>query len=833
MIYSSRSLILIVLLLAIFQLQAQQNENRMINKDGDTIYIQAVPKLDINVKLEESNTKLKVSSSALVTNPDIKSLDSLLPAASLYIAKHKEIIYQNKELNIRGIDDYIREWLGYEKQLTKWQTLTTELIADIDKNLFGVKVTINTWEATKQISKETELPEELVDKIKEVIKYSKDIETKLKNKQDSLYVKQNILIEYKITIDEVLDYLNKNKESLQSDYFIRDSYYLWSTKDSTIIIKNARLQISKAVNQNIRSTKLFFETYSNVAYIHLIFTILILLLFYWANKEFRKTEQEPSDKIMQDTSYFLSHYLASGLIIALVASIFFYSNIPAAVREFVQLLLLIPAIFLIQGIYDKKFYPLIYTLVFLFIIDEIQVLLDSKSLIARILLIVSNIIILWILIQIHQKKNSIKDIFSLRWSRFIFRLANVLFIVTIFSIIFNLLGYVNLSLVLTNTTISLLLTSVVLIILLKVMLSLFIGLFSTRQFQVLNIVKNSSKVLIHKTKTVLIYFAIYLWIRTLLISLGLKDQIESWLVGLMDVEWKVGSGDISLGGIIGFSIAVILTVYLTKFIRYVLEDEIFPRVRLPRGVPGAISMLVRYVIVAFGIFVALSAAGLDLSKFGLIAGALGVGIGFGLQGVVYNFIAGLILAFERPIQKGDTIEIGTLMGDVLNIGVRASTIRTYDGSDVFVPNGNLISNELINWTLADRRKRREVKVGVAYGTDPREVMELLKKVAGSHPDVLPNPKPWPLFVGFGDSSLQFRVLFWASFDSGMTIASEVAMMIYDALIEKGIQIPFPQTDLHVKSFDPTVQKTIMPFVSDQKKEANVSDKKNIAGDAEL
>ncbi|MCD4682563.1 MAG: mechanosensitive ion channel [Bacteroidales bacterium] len=194
-----------------------------------------------------------------------------------------------------------------------------------------------------------------------------------------------------------------------------------------------------------------------------------------------------------------------------------------------------------------------------------------------------------------------------------------------------------------------------------------------------------------------------------------------------------------------------------------------------------------------------------------------MGIGFGLQGVVYNFIAGLILTFERPIQKGDTIELGTLFGNVINIGVRASTIRTYDGSEVIVPNGNLISNELINWTLSDRRRRKDVKVHVAYGNDPHEILKLLFDTVKANENVLPNPKPWPIFEGFGDSSLDFRIMFWVEFDRGMTIQSEVAMNIYDAFAEAGIQIPFPQTDLHVKSFDPTDQKTVFPLSKKQVK----------------
>jgi small-conductance mechanosensitive channel len=195
---------------------------------------------------------------------------------------------------------------------------------------------------------------------------------------------------------------------------------------------------------------------------------------------------------------------------------------------------------------------------------------------------------------------------------------------------------------------------------------------------------------------------------------------------------------------------------------------------------------------------ALSAAGIDLGKFGLIAGALGIGIGFGLQNIVSNFISGLILIYERPVQSGDTVEVENLMGQVKRIGIRSSSVRTYDGAEVVVPNSNLVSNQLINWTLSDNRKRIEVKVGVAYGSDPNVVMKLLKEVAKSHEKVLSDPEPLPLFEGFGDSSLNFRLLFWVFFEDGFVTKSDVSIGIYNILDENNITIPFPQLDLHVK-----------------------------------
>ena len=285
---------------------------------------------------------------------------------------------------------------------------------------------------------------------------------------------------------------------------------------------------------------------------------------------------------------------------------------------------------------------------------------------------------------------------------------------------------------------------------------------------------------------------------------------------------------ISFEGIITFFLVLIVTFTLSKIITVILEEEVFPRVKLPRGVPGAITKVASYMIIAYGIYVSLNSAGVDFKQFGLLAGALGVGIGFGLQNIVANFISGLILSFERPIQAGDTIEVGTLMGEVKNIGVRASTVKTFDGAEVIVPNSNLISNDVINWTLSDRKRRRVVKVGTAYGTNPHEVLELIYRVANEHPSVLKNPKPWATFDGFGESSLLFTVRFWATFDSGLTIQSDVAMNIYDALNEAGIHIPFPQQDLHIKSFDPTVQTTIYPWTKKEEDNDITSKKKKTA-----
>jgi small-conductance mechanosensitive channel len=252
------------------------------------------------------------------------------------------------------------------------------------------------------------------------------------------------------------------------------------------------------------------------------------------------------------------------------------------------------------------------------------------------------------------------------------------------------------------------------------------------------------------------------------------------------------------GKILFFLLTLYLTYNLATFIKRIFEREILAKHKLKRGLAASISLTLRIFLVFFGTLIALSVSGLDLGKISIIAGALSVGIGFGLQNIVSNFISGLILIYEKPVMEGDTVEVDNLLGRVSNIGIRSSTLITYDGAEVVVPNSNLISNQLINWTLSDNKKRVEIKVGTSYHSDPNKVLELLLEAANSHKKVMKDPAPQSFFSGFGDSSLNFRILFWVKFEDGLQTQSDVAIKIYNLLKENNIEIPFPQLDLHIK-----------------------------------
>jgi len=201
-----------------------------------------------------------------------------------------------------------------------------------------------------------------------------------------------------------------------------------------------------------------------------------------------------------------------------------------------------------------------------------------------------------------------------------------------------------------------------------------------------------------------------------------------------------------------------------------------------------------------------SMAGLDLQKFTIVAGALGVGIGFGMQNIVNNFISGLILLFERPVKIGDTVTIGEDWGVISKIGLRSTIVETFDRSEIIVPNADLISQKVTNWTYSSKIVRVNLPVGVAYGSSLEQVLEILNKAAKEHPDVLSYPEPNTIFEGFGNSSIDFKLRFWIhTIDDRMKVRSDVAVIVDRMFREEGITIPFPQQDLHLRSIDGNLQ----------------------------
>ena len=297
-----------------------------------------------------------------------------------------------------------------------------------------------------------------------------------------------------------------------------------------------------------------------------------------------------------------------------------------------------------------------------------------------------------------------------------------------------------------------------------------------------------------------------IWSAGTLSSLRVLRPLKAELTAVAELAISFGSISITVGGIVLFCVSVFLSFWIAKTIRGVLSEDVLPNMTLPRGVANSVSTMSYYFLLLLGLLVALTAAGFELSQLAIVVGALSVGIGFGLNTVVNNFVCGLILMIERPIQLGDTVELSGTTGKVREIGIRTTVLATFEGADVMVPNGMLLSDKLINWTLSNERRRIEIPIGVAYGSSPRAVQSLLQEVAEKTPGVCRDPLPAVLFMGFGESSLDFSVRAWTDdFDQWLAIRSEMAIEIHRALSEAGIEIPFPQRDLHLRSLAPELE----------------------------
>jgi small-conductance mechanosensitive channel len=277
----------------------------------------------------------------------------------------------------------------------------------------------------------------------------------------------------------------------------------------------------------------------------------------------------------------------------------------------------------------------------------------------------------------------------------------------------------------------------------------------------------------------------------------LEALAMSWGKAVWETSLHLGRVDFPLKAILTALVIAGVTLFSLRLTRFVLERELLPRFRLSAGVPFAITTLSQYAVAVLGFVLAMTSLGIDLTQISILAGAVGVGVGFGLQNIFNNFISGLILLFERPIHVGDIIEVGTLRGTVTRIGIRSSTIRTPTGAEVLMPNGDLIAKEVINWTLSDRRRRLEINVSAAYGTSIPKVLELLMELAASSKEVLEDPAPLAVFSNFGESSLDFVLYAWVErYEDTVLVASHLRQIINERFQEEGVVIPYPQRDIH-------------------------------------
>ncbi|QCK15061.1 mechanosensitive ion channel family protein [Mangrovivirga cuniculi] len=265
--------------------------------------------------------------------------------------------------------------------------------------------------------------------------------------------------------------------------------------------------------------------------------------------------------------------------------------------------------------------------------------------------------------------------------------------------------------------------------------------------------------------------------------------------------FNLGKTEFTLITILSLILSFVALVYISNLIRKLLVTKVMARYNIEYGIRQTYGYIFRLFVLTVGTLIILNSFGINFTTLGIVVGALGVGIGFGLQTIVDNIVSGMIILFDQPIKVGDRVEVGEIVGDIIKIGGRATTIRTNDNIIVIVPNSEFISKMVINWSHNDRRIRIKVPLGVSYKEDPERVRRIVLEVANKNDNVLSNPEPFLLFTEYGNSSIDFTLLVWSTkyVDRPAFLQSELYYAIFQRFREENIEIPFPQRDINFRN----------------------------------
>ncbi len=689
-------------------------------------------------------------------------------------------------------------WLRSAGRLDGWLiTLKAHSTTIVEKRL-RLEEERQLWELTTASADEVELPEALRQQVADTLTAIDTAETAVRANRDDVLTLQSAVAREKAAADEMLAAQKEEIGRRRRSIVGLDSPPLWKTFATPGLDGAPTEQLAAMWTKNSESIRVYVLDELDRLVRQGVF--LVFLVFALMALRRRAVLWAQQDRSLKQTVEIFDRPLAAAFIITMMLSEEFHPRAPAAWLDLMGLAILLALLRLLPRMLPSPMRSAAYLLALVYFLHKLVDIAPDGNLLNRLALFALS---LAGAASCHWVYNTVRNDeieLSGGWMRAIVFGARMAFAAFVVGAAANLIGAVGFAMLVTVGTLTSIYAAILFWVAAMLMRAIVRVVLLTRAARRLAIVRLHADRVRSSLFRFIRVLAVIGWAALTLRSLGAFDETVDGLTRIVESKISFGDFSVSPGDILIFVIVVWLTFKISQLLRFVLEADVMPHLDLPRGVPGAITRLSHYAIVVVGVMVGASAAGLDFSRINLIVGALGVGIGFGLQTVVNNFVSGLILLFERPIRVDDKVQLAELSGTVKNIGMRASIVRTFQGAEVIVPNANLISAEVVNWTLSDDRRRMDLPVGVAYGTDPQTVIEILVGVATEHPEVLSDPEPAALFLGFGDSSLDFQLRAWTRTDF-VRVSSDLLVAMNDALAEAGIEIPFPQRDFHLRSVD--------------------------------
>ncbi len=774
--------------------------------------VKSYSQTEIASQAESTAAELESVNRQLQTHSRIDSVEAQLPGLTQEVASREaesnRVISPSVSIDLlRTLD---RDWEPIRAQLDFWQTDLRDRGDDLAKISQRLAALQQNWSVTLQTLQQASAPPELIDRLQQLVK-------NIGRAQDSAVQQQAVVAmlfgrvnaqDVRVT-DAVLN-VRRAQQRAFSRLTSRDSPPLWdsfSRATWTAAGNTLAQQGADSLSTQAANLRSYVENAVGSLLIHLAVVLSITALLIWL----RPYVQQPLqlDDRARCAAVIFELPLMTAFVLSMIASIWIYPQAPRLFWAILGITALMPILIVLRRMVDAKLRPLLYVLVIFSILGLLQSVLASLPLLSRWLYLIEmgGTAAFNVLYLIHRSKQTAGTqnqpvlpglqppsapqptivtpggAFGWKGIALALRAATAL---TIISAIANVLGYVALAKLLAGG----LLTSAYLAMLLHagvgVADALLLGAMNLRPLILLRMVRDRGATIRLWIYRLLVLGATVFWIWLTLDSLSIRQPILSKMWAILAAEWRPGPFRISLGGVLAFALTVAGAFVLSRFARFMLEEDIYPRVRLGRGIPYAISTVLHYAILLFGFLAAISTI-YDLTQFTILASAFGVGLGFGMQNIVNNFVSGLILLFERPVQVGDVIEIAGNIGTVIRIGIRASVVTTLESAEIIIPNGQLISDRVTNWTLSNRKRGLTIPLVLRRSDDPQRAMDLLVAVAKATPGVAERPTPTAVIAAMNATSFAYELrLSISSFEDWAAARSKLLKAINESLEQNGL-----------------------------------------------
>jgi small-conductance mechanosensitive channel len=750
------------------------------------------PTIDFVEYAESTSSAVRNIEADLNTNETTRLIEDALPSLNTEITARSSETTKllSPSPSLETLRTLERDWAEFRRQMAETSRQLSTRAGDLRR--IGGQLT-EMQDRSRQVIEVAQRVEAEPELLRRVESLGADIDRlrrRLDTRLDHVQQLQGRVTVLDVRASDTLTAVRDARESAVTRLLDRDSPPLWRSLQGQRAQQNLAEDGRNTFENQWFSTRAYVLRRLDRIVLHLVLIILIASSVVWVRK--RYVGKLGDDPAVQRSLAIFAMPISTALVTTLPLIPWLY---PQGPRLFLAMLfgaLLIPAIVVLRQLVMRPLLPLLYAMVGFYIVDLAVSVTASLATLSRTIFfceMVGGMIFLALFIRRAPRSKGFPQIDrTLRW-RIVNRAVRIALPVMLISALANLMGYVSLSNLLGRAVLSSAYIAIILDAALRVTDALLLAIMQMRPVAAIRMVRRHGPVLRQRIVGLLSIGAAIWWFLLTLDALALREAFVRRVSAILSAEWGVGAVQLTLGGILAFIAAVAAAFVLSRLARFLLEEDVYPRVQLARGVPNAISTLLHYVILFLGFLIAVAALGYDMTKFTILAGAFGVGLGFGMQNIVNNFVSGLILLFERPIQVGDVIELDpATVGIVERIGIRASVIRLQTSAEVIVPNGLLIAGRVTNWTLSNRQRGFNIDVTIPAGVEPEKVLSVLKETARQHPRVSSLPAPQASVEMAGGGALKVVLSVWTDrYDEWLETRSELVMALHAALLEAGIQ----------------------------------------------